>query len=235
MRKNNPKYRVRATAWNKASSEETNLQNEQSTFYKTLIDDYMQQFQNQSNITRSLQIAAMPLLQGGINQYGFSPQEDTSIRTQASDSIAQGQANAQTALNENLAARGGGNAVYGSGAEGQLEAGLLANAANQQAQTSNQITQAGYAQGRQNFLSAAGILSNDASLINPLGFAGATTGAGSAAFNSANIVNQQNTAWQGALGGVIGGALGSFLGPIGTSLGSQVGGAITGNGAHTSP
>src|SRR5271166_5942735 len=153
LKKHNPKFHTRPISWNKASSAEKNLANEQAAFYKTLTADYATQFANQSAILSSLNTAFQPILKGGINQYGFSTQEDTSLRTGASDAIASGQANAQVALNENLAARGGGNADIPSGATGQLEASLLSSAATSQAQASNQITQAGYAQGRQNFLS----------------------------------------------------------------------------------
>jgi hypothetical protein len=227
LRKNNPKYRVRATAWNKASSSETNLANEQANFYKTLTADYQTQFANQTNILNSLQTAFAPILQAGINQYGFSPQEDTSMRTQASDAIAGNFASAQTALNENLASRGGGNTFLPSGAAAQLQVGLLGSEATTQSNASNAITQQGYATGRSNFLAASGELNTVSGQTDPLGYAGASTGAGSAAFNSANIVNQQNTAWQGALAGMIGGAAGAFLGGPGMAA-AMGGGASSG-------
>jgi hypothetical protein len=188
---------------NKASSAETNLANEQASFYKTLTSDYGEQFANQSAILSSITSAFKPILDAGIGQYGFTPQEDTSMRTQASDAIATNTANAQTALNENLAARGGGNTAAPSGATGQLEASLLSSEATNQANASNQITQAGYNTGRQNFLSAEGALTGAAGMYNPLGFAGATTGAGSSAFNMADTVNKENTAWEGALTGAL--------------------------------
>jgi hypothetical protein len=209
----------------KASSAETNLQQQQSEFYTTLTNNYKQQFANQSAILGSLTTAFQPILAAGINQYGFSPTEDASLRTSASDTIAQTQAGAQTALNNQLAARGGGNSVIPSGAEEQLRAGFLSSAATQQAQASNQITQAGYNQGRQNFLSAQGALSNAAGLYAPQGYAGEATSAGSSAFSMANTINQQNNAWKAELGGALGGIAGAFVGgPMGAELGSKLGG-----------
>jgi hypothetical protein len=230
-KRHNPKFRVRPTSWNKASSAETALANQQSDFYKTLTADYKTQFANQSAILSSLQTAFDPILKAGINQYGFSPQEDTSMRTSASDSIARNFAGAQTALNENLASRGGGNTFLPSGATAQLQAGLLGSEATTQAETSNAITQKGYDVGRTNFLSAEGALAQTAGLQNPLGYAGAGNQAGSAAFNSADIINQQNTAWQGALGGMIGGAASAFLGN--SALGSIFKGGGSGGGGSS--
>jgi hypothetical protein len=227
---NNPKYRVSRTVWNKASSQEKDLQKSQSQFYQTLINDYSAQFKNQSNIYDSIKSAFSPILAAGQDQYGFSAREDASLRTSASDAIAQQQQNAQVALNNTLDSRGGGNAYIPSGAEQQLQAGLLSSAATQQAQASNQITQAGFAQGRQNFLNAAGELSGVASGYNPLGYAGAGTSAGQSAFNMADTINQQNTAWQSALGGALGGIAGSFLGPIGGAVGEKIGSALGGGG-----
>jgi hypothetical protein len=188
---------------NKASGEEKALASQQADFYKTLTADYSKQFANQSAILSSLTAAFDPILKAGIGQYGFTPQQDVSMRTSASDAIARNTASAQTALNENLAARGGGNVSIPSGATAQLEASLLSSEATQQAETSNAITQKGYDVGRSNFLSAEGALMGAAGMYNPLGFAGATTGAGSSAFNMEDEINKQNTAWQGALTGAL--------------------------------
>jgi hypothetical protein len=217
----------------KASSAQTNLANEQASFYQTLTDAYKEEFANQGAILMSMDKAWQPILNAGINQYGFSPQEDTSMRTQASDTIANNTAAAQTALNENLAARGGGNTFTPSGATSQLEASLLSSEATQQSATANQITQAGYATGRNNFLAASGALSGVAQQYNPLGYAGVSTGAGTSAFNSATTVNQENTAWEGALTGSLVGlgeaALGDPMGLV-TAAQSLGGGGGNNNG-----
>lgn len=198
------------TPYNKGSGAQKDLAAEQANFYKTLTADYGTQFANQSAILSSLKSAFTPIINAGINQYGFSTAEDTALRTGASDSIARNFSSAQTALNENLASRGGGNAFLPSGASAQLEASLLGSEATQQATTSNQITEAGYEKGRENFLSAAGILGNTASQYNPVGFAGVGNTAGQNAFSSATTLYNQGTAWQGMVGGIIGGAVGDL-------------------------
>jgi hypothetical protein len=219
----------------KGSSAQEELASEQAAFYKTLTADYATQFAQQSAILSSLNTAFQPIIEGGIGQYGFTPQEDTSIRTSASDSIAQNFASAQTALNENIASRGGGNTFLPSGATSQLEAGLLSSEASQQASTSNQITQAGYQQGRQNFLSAAGILGGVASQYNPTGYAGVGNTAGQDAFSSATTLYNQGNAWEGIVGGIVGGAAGAFLGnpSLGGILGGSGGGGIGNTGGNS--
>src|SRR5208282_1499707 len=210
------------TPYLKGSSAQKNLASEQAAFYQTLTADYGTQFQSQSNILSSLQTAFNPILAAGPGQYGFSTGEDTALRSSAADSIARNFSGAQTALNENLASRGGGNTFLPSGASAQLQAGLEGSEATQQATASNTITQAGYAQGNSNFNTAAGVLGGAAQQYNPLGYAGAGTSAGSSAFNSATTLYNQGTAWESALGGIVGGAAGAFLGN--PSLGDIMGG-----------
>jgi len=216
----------------KASSAEKNLQKEQADFYKMLTQDYAKQFAGQTAILKALNTVFEPILAAGPGQYGFSTQEDVSLRTTASDINARQFQNAQTALNENLASRGGGNIFIPSGATAQLESGLLTSEAETEAASQNAITQAGYNVGRQNFLTASGVLSGNAGLMNPTSYAGVANPAGSAAFSSANIIQQQNSAWEGQLGGILGGVAGSVLGgPIGGAIGSSIGGGGGGGGS----
>jgi len=212
----------------KASSAEKNLQQEQAAFYKQLTQDYAKQFAGQTAILNALNTVFEPILAAGPGQYGFTPQEDVSLRTTASDINSRQFQNAQLALNENLASRGGGNIFTPSGATAQLESGLLTSEAETEAASQNAITQAGYNVGRQNFLTAAGVLSGNAGLMNPTSYAGVANPAGSAAFNSANIIQQQNSAWEGQLGGILGGVAGSILGgPIGGGIAKSIFGGGT--------
>lgn len=213
----------------KASPAEKDLQKQEAAFYSTLTANYKQQFAGQTAILNSLNAAFQPIIAAGPDQFGFSPQETASLRTSASDVNANNFQNAETALNENLASRGGGNIYTPSGATAQLEAGLLTSEAQQEAGSQNAITEAGYATGRQNFMSAAGILGNTAQIYNPVSYAGAGNTAESQAFNQANIIQQQNTAWEGQLGGILGGVAGAFLGgPMGGALGSNLFGGSSG-------
>jgi hypothetical protein len=222
---------VSPICWNKgASQSQKDLAAEQANFYKTLTANYATQFANQSAILSSIKDAFGPILPAGIGQYGFTTTEDTAMRTGASDAIAQNFASAQTALNENIASRGGGNAFLPSGATSQLEAGLLGSEATQQASTSNAITQAGYQQGRQNFLTAASVLGGAASQYSPTGYIGGANTAGNNAFDSATTNYKENQSAAKLVGGILGGAAGSFIGQpeLGAQLGAGVGGAFGG-------
>jgi hypothetical protein len=107
-----------------------------------------------------------------------------------------------------LAAKGGGNTFLPSSTTANILAGNANAAAATRAQGSNQINLANYAQGYQNWNTAASVLGSTAGLLNPTGFAGATTGAGTSAMNSATQLAQSSFApWGAALG-----ALGSVGG-----------------------
>lgn len=218
------------TPYNKGSDAQKQVAAEQAAFYKTLTADYATQFANQSAILSFLKTAFEPILAGGIGQYGFTPTEDASIRTTALDAIATNFSNAEVALNEKLAAEGGGNVFIPSGGEAQLKAALLGAEATQQAGASNEITQKGYDVGRNNFLTASGVLGSTAGMYNPIGFAGAGNTAGQNAFSSATQLYEQGN-WWGPLGGILGGAASSFLGGFGKGVGEGVGqGASAGEG-----
>lgn len=202
----------------KATQQEKDLQQEEADFTKTLMADYSTQFANQSAILDSLKSTFEPILQAGPDQFGFSPTETTALRTSASDTTATSFANAKQSLNETLASRGGGDTYLPSGATAQLNAGLDVSAAIENATQQNQITQAGYTQGRSNFVTAASVLGGAAQQYNPLGYSTSSTDANKSAFDEASTIQQQDSAWVGQLGGLIGGAAGAFLGNPSTKL-----------------
>lgn len=213
----------------KASSAEDTISSEQASFYQTLTSSYAQQFAGQSAILSALTSEFTPILQAGPNQFGFSPQETANLRTSASDTNATQFKNAEVALNNQNAQAGGGNTLLPSGTNAQLQAGLDTAAATNETNTQNQITAAGYNQGRQNFSQAVSALSGTAQIYNPQSYATSANSAGTSAFNSAYTIQQQNTGWEASLGGILGGAAGAVLGgPIGASIGSSPGSAAGG-------
>jgi len=233
-------YRVPSSysgpAWlMKASDAQTQLEQSQSDFYKTLSSAYATQFAGQSAILSSLTTAFQPLLslggqiastfspilQVGPGQKGFTPEEETAMRTSASDANANAFQSAQIAAQNSN--QSGGNELLPSGAAAQINADINARAANQEATAQNQITQANYAVGRQNFTNAASILGGLSTgttkgllditkLQSPVDYAKATTQTGNTAFGQATTIQQENSAWQGELGGALGGIAASFLG-----------------------
>ena len=192
-----------------------------AAFSKMLSQDFGTVFGQNQAILGSLTSALEPIISAGPNQTGFSAPEEAAMRTQASDAITQGTQNAQIAANAKEAAAGGGSAFVPSGANQQIgemvnTQGAIANA-NQQ----ENITQANYATGRQNFTNAISELTGSAAQLESgmSGFAGATsgsenatTGAASSSLEGANTINQANNAWIGDLTGMIGSLGGAALG-----------------------
>ena len=196
------------------TTSQTQIAGAQANFFNTLSSSFNTMFAGQTGILQSLQSAFQPILAAGPNQFGFSPMELSVMKGQAVDTTAATFAANQAALNQALAARGGGTSFLPSGAQAQLQQQGYTAASQQESNLLNQITQAGYAQGRQNFLQAANVLGGAASMYNPTGFAGATTGAGQAAASTAGTIAQEKAAaspW-GAIGGILGGAASAFMG-----------------------
>jgi hypothetical protein len=214
-----------------ASAQQTQLANTQQSFYNTVLQNYNTQFANQSSILSSLTSGWNQIFNAGIGQYGYTPAEDTALRTQASEGTATTYNQALTALNEQLGARGGGNTPgVTSGGDAQLQAEIAKAGAADIANKQLGITESGYNIGRQNYLTAASSLAGVAGQENPLSYGGLGVSAGQSAFGSATQVNKENQAaspWN-VIAPILGGAAGSFLGPIGTSLGSSLGSAISG-------
>lgn len=213
------------------SQEQKDLAASQAAFYKNLQAQQNQQFAQQSKLLEELNAVWGPIFQAGPSQTGMSAAQETALRSQATEGTGAEYAKAARAVNENLAARGGGNVVVPSGADTVIRGKIATAAAADQASKNLAITDENYALGRQNWLAAASGLSGATlSAYNPTGYAGAATTAGNSAFNSATtIYNERKAAspW-GAIGGLVGGLAGSFLGPVGAALGSKVGGWIGG-------
>jgi hypothetical protein len=202
------------------TDDQKSLSASQTAFYNTLTNDYNTQFANQANILKSLQTSLQPVVDAGVNQFGFSPGETQALNSQAIQGTAQQYKNAQKSLQNQQAAQGGGNMALPSGVAAQNKEALAAAGADQTSSQLLGIQQAGYDQGRQNYLSAISSLGGVASTYNPTSYAGATTSAGSAAASEANTIQQAQQAsspWN-TIGGILGGVAGSFLNPVGGTI-----------------
>jgi hypothetical protein len=200
------------------SSQQLQLAGQQQNFYQTLQSGYQQAFAGQTSLLNSLQASFQPILAAGINQYGFSPQENAALRTQATTGTASQYQAANQATQEELASVGGGNQALPSGAAAELTQQNALAAAQQESTEQLGITQAGYQQGQANYMAAANALGGVAQAWNPEGYAGLTTGAGSAAFGEqTQNANQSSTMWAG-VGGAAAGAAGAALCPAIGSL-----------------
>lgn len=192
-----------------ASSQQTDISDEQQQFYTTLSNEYSSIFGQSQAITSALTSAFTPILQAGPSQTGFSPSEETALQTQNTQNVATDYAQAQKATAQVLAARGGGNTMLPSSVTANILAGNANAAAATRAQGQNTITQANYAQGYQNWNTAANVLGSTAGLLNPNAYSSSATSAGQQAANTANQIAQANFApWGAAIGalGSVGGA-----------------------------
>jgi hypothetical protein len=191
-----------------SNQQQKDISNSQQQMYQTLNQNFQTTFGQDQAITSALTAQFQPILAAGPSQTGFSQGELTNLNTSAGENIAQNYAAAQRATAQVLAARGGGNTLIPSSISANILAQNTNQAAQQRSQAENTIQQANYAQGYSNWQQAAQVLNNTAQLINPLGYAGASTNAGTAAATTANqIASQQNSIWNAAIG-----ALGSVGG-----------------------
>jgi hypothetical protein len=201
-----------------ASQQQNQISDEEKQFYETLTQQYNTVFGQNQAITGALTSTFQPILAAGPGQSGFTPSETNALQTQNIENVATDYAQAQKATADVLAARGGGNTFLPSSVDANLIARNANLAAQSRAQGQNQITQANYAQGNQNFLTAANVLGSTAGLLNPTGYAGSATNAGNSAANEANaITTQNNSLWNsviGSLGGIAGQAASGFTGGL---------------------
>ncbi|MCU1305167.1 MAG: hypothetical protein JWQ87_5451 [Candidatus Sulfotelmatobacter sp.] len=195
-----------------ASSAQVGLQNSQIAFYNQLTSQYSTIFGQSQGILSALTKAFEPILAKGPNQEGFSAAEKTALESQATTGVGENYSKAQAALATQQGAEGGGNSFIPAGAQEQQKAQLAQSAAQLQSSEDLGITQANYAQGRQNYQFAAGELGGVAAQLNPTGFANSATGAGGAASTTANEVSQANNSWMQLVSGAIGSAAGAYAG-----------------------
>lgn len=194
-----------------ASSQQNQIEASQQQFYTTLIDQSKQEFGLDSSLYKELTSAFAPVFDKGPSQEGFSAAEKTALDTQATEGVATNYQSAAKNIREQEAAEGGGNVAIPSGQEAEINAEVAQSAAQQQSSEENQITQADYQQGFQNWESAAqGMLSAPGVFGNSAAAANAATSGGSAASSTANQIAQENNSWVGAVTGMIGGIGGSF-------------------------
>lgn len=195
-----------------ASSQQKQIEASQAAFYDTLTSEYKTVFGQNQAILGTLTKSLEPILQAGINQQGFSPEELANLNNMATNQVGQNYANAKAAVSNAQAAEGGGNTYVPSGAKQQIQAGLAQSAAQQQSGEEQQITASNYATGRENYLSALQGLGGVAGMYNPTGYANAATGAGGAAAETANQITQANNSWMNLVAGGLGAAATAYAG-----------------------
>jgi hypothetical protein len=198
------------------SAAETATSTQGQDFSQLLNQSYSQNFAGQSSILGNLTNVLNPIAEAGPSQEGFSGSEKAALTGGAINTNAQNYKNASTVVAEGNAGAGG-NTYAPSGGQGQEAATIASNAAQNTSNTENQITEADYAQGRQNFQGAVGGLENVAQQYNPNATAGEALGANQNAFSQEGSIESQQNAWEGDLTGLVGGLGGAALGAYGAS------------------
>lgn len=193
-----------------ATGAQNAIEGQQQSFYGTMINQAQQVFGNSSQVFNNLMSTFQPIVAAGPNQQGFSATELSALNSQAITNVGQGYNNAKEAVGNSLAAQGGGTAVLPGGAGIGVQDSLAENAANQTSSELNQITQANYSTGRQNYLNAVqGEMAAPGVFGTAANFAGEATGSGTAAANTANQIATQQNSWVQAVTGALGGIAGA--------------------------
>jgi hypothetical protein len=194
------------------SAAQQQLQTEQADFYQQAIQQQETTYGEDQSILKMMTGIYEPILAKGPNQEGFSTGEVNDLNSQAVTGTAQNFSQAAKATNEALAAEGGGDAGITSGAADELKQQVGESAAAEESQQESQIKQADYSQGYNEWETAAAGLGEVSGQLNPTGYSGAATSAGSAASTTANEIAQEDNGWiNAAIGaaGSIGGGLAS--------------------------
>lgn len=171
----------------KESSQQKQLEAQQSQFYTQLTQLFQTQFASQSGVLNTLIKTMEPLL---TNPQGFSPQALAAMRTQASEQNSAAFQNAQQAQQERMFALNGRQLP--SGVAQQVNAELAAAQAANEANSQQDITLANEQQKINNEFNAANVLSGASAQMNPLGYAGQATNTGQAAFSDATQIQSQS-------------------------------------------
>lgn len=199
-------------------------QEEQETvqFDQQLMAIFQQQYATQQTQLKYLQGKMEPIINAG--GQGYTPEQLASQRTQATDTNSEQFQEAQDALNNTVTQNSGGSKLSGvAGSTTEADAALLAAEAQTQAASQEQITANNANLQQQNYWNAINALNGVAAQENPLGYASASSQAGSTAAQAsqANSAHIQATTspLMGALGGIIGGGIGGLFQGAGSAGG----------------
>lgn len=194
-----------------SSQNQNDINNAQIQFMDTLTAQYQQEFAQNQEILNTLTSSLQPIINGGPSQQGYSPQELAALNTEATQQAGQAYAQEEQAVNESMAAKGGGDLFVPSGATEQIDASLANSAETNLSNQKLNILQSDYQTGLSEYESAIGALSGVPGAIDTAttGAAGAVTNSSNAAASEANAITEANNSWMGLIGGVAGAALGT--------------------------
>jgi hypothetical protein len=185
----------------------------QANFDNQLITIFQSQYATQQSQLNYLNGKMQPIINEG--GQGYTPEQLTSMRTEANDTTSAQYQQAQDALNNEVSNASGGSKLTGvSGAVTESDAALLNAEAQSKAGAQENITAQNAQLQQQNYWNAINALNGVAAMENPLGYAGAATNAANSVANNSQANSAAMTAqngWMGMVGGIAGG-VGSALG-----------------------
>lgn len=185
-------------------SAQEKLADAQTDFYKQATAEANTTFGEQQALTQQFQSIYNPILAKGPNQEGYSAGQVENLNAQTVEGTAENYAGAAKALNENLAAQGGGNIPLTTGEQTQLKGELAASSAGEQSNEETQVKQADYAAGQQEFNNASSALERVSNDLSPTAYESAATSAGQAASTTVNEIEQEQMGWASAAMGAAG-------------------------------
>jgi len=147
------------------------------------------------------------------NPTGYSPDALTAMRSGATEGTARSYAQAEQALHNNMASRGGNGLP--SGVDDQLEAENANAGAAQNVQSQNDITLANENQKQQNFWNAVNGYGKVADEENPIPYANSATGANVGVADMANAFKGSQSGFWSSFKNAFGSSLGSTFGSFG--------------------
>lgn len=187
-----------------ASSQQESLEASQASYYQTLQQQASAEFGQSSKIFQDLTSTFEPILAAGPGQTGYTTGEVNNLNSIAATTQGQAYSTSEQAINRQLAATGAG---LPSGVATKIRTGLAGSSAQNLASEQQTIQQNNYAQGNQNWLTAAQALSGATGVYGTAnGAAGAANQGGSAASETANEIAQESNGWESMVGGLLGGA-----------------------------
>lgn len=205
-----------------ASDSQNKIEQQQESQYAAMQQQAQQVFGASSSVFNQLQKTFAPIVAAGPSQKGFSPSEESNLKSAAITETGQAYKNAKAAVGNATAAQGGGNDPgLTSGVTTGVDTAVATAAAGKTADSLNQINEANYQTGRENFNNASKELTAAPGVFDPaVGFDSASTSAGKNASDTANEIASQNNSWiqgvTGALGGVAGIATGGIIKNMGS-------------------
>jgi len=185
----------------------------QSNLFNIEAADMSQLFGQDQALMREIQSVYGPIFAKGPNQFGFNKAETNVLNSGAAEQVGQAFGAANRTLKENLAAQGGGLTALPSGVLTKAEQGITTAGAAQLSGEQQQIQEAGYQQGYNQFMAATNALMGLPSLTsNAAQFGGVANTGGEAANQTYNSITAENESPFNAVVGALGGAAGGLLG-----------------------